>query len=116
MNIATANLRASAAHLWGFSALLSADPETRSLNMRHLQLLALICRSEQAISIGALASLTDRQSYTVSRSVARLAERGLIARVQSTGDLRMTDVTATPAGRALDSRVVAFFDAARVSL
>lgn len=115
MDTAPTDLRASAAHLWTFSALLSADPEIRTLNMRHLQLLALICRCDQAISIGALASLTDRQSYAVSRAVDRLVERKLIDRVQSTDDRRMTDVTATLAGHALDRRVLAFFDAARAS-
>lgn len=113
MEIASAKLRASAAHLWTFSSLLAADPQTSSLNMRHLQLLALVCRNDRGISIGALASLTDRQPYAVSRAIDRLHSHKLIDRVQSSDDRRMTDVTATLAGHELNLRVLTLFDTAR---
>jgi DNA-binding MarR family transcriptional regulator len=104
---------ATASHLRTFSALLAADVECRDLNMRHLQLLALLCERRRPLSIGALATLIDMPPYVTSRMVDRLHERKLVDRIEGADDRRRKEITPTLAGHALDTRVLRFFDQAR---
>lgn len=104
---------ATAQHIRLFSALIAADPEIMDLNMRHLQLLALICLHTKPVSVGALATEIAMQPYVTSRLLDRLHEHGLIDRVEAEDDRRRKEITATAAGQVLEARVLAFFDAAK---
>jgi DNA-binding MarR family transcriptional regulator len=52
-----------------------------------------------SLSLGELAERTLTGQSTVSEVVARLVERGLVARVASSADARRAELTLTPSGR-----------------
>lgn len=96
------------AQLAAFSAMLATDQTTRELSPRHLQLLAILCQQDHPISVGQLAILAPLSPSATSRAVRRLGEFKLIDRIDVAEDWRIVNVTATPAGHALDARVLAF--------
>jgi DNA-binding MarR family transcriptional regulator len=95
-----------APHLLAFTSLLAADPQTRDISMRHLQMLAVICQHDGPLSVGELAALLDLSSSVTSRALDRLVAHKLIDRVEHPDDRRITAITATIAGHALDARVL----------
>lgn len=99
-------------HLFAFSAMLAADSEAGQLHTRHLQVIGLLC-AQGPLSVSAVAALTELDGPTISRLAIILAERGLLTRTEAPQDRRMTLLTATQTGRALDARVRAHFAAAR---
>lgn len=100
-------------HLWAFSALLASDPEAGKLNLRHLQLLALIVEHGQPLSRVDAAAVLECSPGIITRTADRLVEIGFLTRTDSADDRRVSEMEATPLGRAVNERVRSYFEHAR---
>jgi DNA-binding MarR family transcriptional regulator len=98
---------ATMTHLWAFSALIAADAEAGRLHTRHLQILGALCAEATPVSVSSLAAALDIEQGALSRHALRLADRGLLTRAESPADRRITLLAPTPAGRALNDRMLA---------
>jgi DNA-binding MarR family transcriptional regulator len=103
----------TATHLWAFSALLAADPAMGKLNPRHLQLLALVCDNGVPLARGDAAAVLEISAPTISRTADRLIEIGLLTRTDSADDRRVSEISATALGRAVNERVRSYFEYAK---
>lgn len=73
----------------------------------------LVCLAfRDGIAARDVCEITEQPSNTISRGVASLAARGLIARRPDPGDARRARLHLTPAGRAVHDAVMATFVAA----
>lgn len=105
-------MKEALAHLWAFSALIAADAETSRLHPRHLQILGALCAEADPQSISALSAALKIDQPSLSRHALRLAGHGLISRQESPVDRRITLLSPTQQGRAINARVQSAYRAA----
>jgi DNA-binding MarR family transcriptional regulator len=102
----------SIALLATFSAMLAGDHEAVLLHARDLQIIALFCSFDRAVSIGAAATSLGLSSSYMSRIVDRLVARRFLMRTTDRTDRRVELVKPTADGRRLDARVKRHFESA----
>lgn len=109
-----ARLSATASHLTAFSHLLANDSIAGKLNMRELQIIALLADGGKAMTIGDIAGALTLSSSYLSRVVEKLVKLGFVKRAAQASDRRLVLIAVSTSGRALNERVRQQFASAAV--
>lgn len=97
-------------HLAAFSALLAHDAQAGRLNMRDLQVLALVVSNREPIGVGEMATMLSISPPAASRIANKLVDRGLLRRFGIPTDRRIALLEPTPEGHALNDQVRSYFE------
>lgn len=100
----------SARSMAAFSSLLAHDAQAGRLNMRDLQVLALLAQNDEAVGLAEMAVTLSVSPAVASRIATKLVDRGLIIRFDNPTNRRASLLEPTPAGRALDAKVRAYYE------
>lgn len=105
------------AHLTAFSSMLARDEETAKLNLRDLQIVALLVAHKTPLTFGTIATMLSLSPSHVSRVGEKLVAAGFVVRrradaEENPADRRVVMLEATATGIALDVRVRKHFRAA----
>lgn len=99
-------------HLVAFSSMLARDADTAKLNMRDLQVMALLVAHKTPLTFGSIATMLSLSPSYVSRVGEKLVLAGFVVRREDNPtDRRVVMLEATPTGIALDVRVRKHFRA-----
>lgn len=102
---------ATSAHLIAFTSMLARDRDASQLNLRDLQIIALLVSKAEPLSVSAIATLISISNPQVSRITKKLTLRHLLKRNHEGDDWRLALYEPTAEARALDARVRGHFDA-----
>lgn len=97
-------------YLTAFSAIVSATAGKDALNLRHMQVLAILCEADRPVRVPDLAQRIKLDRSWVTRIIDLLVKKKLVDRRDDPADRRQMILMPTRIGRNLNARTKETFD------